>query len=108
TGHQNNVNALAFTPDSRFLISASGGAIISVRDELIPDVSLDNTIRIWDVQTGREIRKIEAHPLPIFAMAISPDGKTVASAANYGAAKSVGMELVQRLENLRELSRIRL
>ena len=108
TGHQNTINAITFSPDSRFLISASGGPIKSVTGEPIAGASDDNTIRIWDAQTGREIRKIEAHSLPIFAMAMSPDGKTVASAANYGAAKVAGKELINRLENLRELSRIRL
>jgi len=64
-GHTKNVEALQFTPDDRELISTGD----------------DNTIRIWDVQTG-ETRKVLR--LPIYSgsggrtAALSPDGRTLA------------------------------
>lgn len=68
TGHTNVINALAFSPDGRRLISGSA----------------DNTARIWDVSTAltglrNPVRAIvlEGHTEPIFAVAFAPDGGTV-------------------------------
>jgi WD40 repeat protein/uncharacterized caspase-like protein len=107
-GHKNAINGIAFSPDGRFLASASGGPIKNVKGEPIAGVSEDNTIRLWDVQTGREVWKVEAHPIPISAIAFSPNGRLLASAANHGAADVAGYKLVPSLENLRELSKIRI
>jgi WD40 repeat protein len=66
-GHMALVRDIAFTPDSRQLVSAS----------------IDKTIRVWDLETGKTERIIrgesgsESHGA-IHAMALSPDGKWVA------------------------------
>ncbi|HEY1170755.1 MAG TPA: c-type cytochrome domain-containing protein [Verrucomicrobiae bacterium] len=54
-----------FSPDGKLL--ASGGS--------------DNAIRIFDVATGKEVRKIEQHANWVMAIAWSPDGKGLASAS---------------------------
>jgi WD40 repeat protein len=61
-GHQAMVNSLAVTSDGRSLISRS----------------MDNTVRLWDLGAGKEVRKF---PIPsgerdYMSLAISPDGKT--------------------------------
>ncbi|MFL5242110.1 MAG: sigma-70 family RNA polymerase sigma factor [Gemmataceae bacterium] len=38
-----------------------------------------NTIRLWDVETGKELRKIQGHKGGILTLAFSPNGKTLAS-----------------------------
>jgi WD40 repeat protein len=45
--------------------------------------SLDKTVRVWDLQTGRLLRTLrppvgEGNEGRIYAVAISPDGKTIA------------------------------
>ena len=59
------VFAVAFSPDSKKL--AAAGA--------------DRAIRIWDVESGKELAVIEDHADWIFDIAFSPDGTRLASAS---------------------------
>jgi RNA polymerase sigma factor (sigma-70 family) len=59
----NGVYSLAFTPDGKKLISRG----------------VDQTIRVWDIPTGKELRRIEEVPGPAQALALAPDGKTIAA-----------------------------
>src|SRR6185503_16662776 len=63
TGHTGSVNALALSPDGRFLVSGSE----------------DVTLKIWDTATGNVLRTLSGHEKPVLAAAISPDGKLIAS-----------------------------
>jgi WD40 repeat protein len=44
-GHKGSVYRMALSPDGRFLASPSG----------------DRTVRLWDLESGQEVRKLE-HP----------------------------------------------
>jgi WD40 repeat protein len=56
TGHTSYVDGLVFSADGRQVISGSW----------------DGTVRFWDLESGREVRKIQAHVLPVIAIALSP------------------------------------
>src|SRR5262249_60191754 len=60
---EGGVNSLAFSPDGKVL--ASGG--------------WDDTVRLWDVATGKELRKIDAHKAMVGRVVFSADGKVLAS-----------------------------
>ncbi|CAE6537301.1 unnamed protein product [Rhizoctonia solani] len=64
--HEGVIWSVAFSPDGRFVASASGSG--------------DNTIRLWDPSDGRSISApLTIHTDDIKAVAISPDSKTLAS-----------------------------
>jgi len=62
-GHKSEVNSVAFSPNGNTLVSGSA----------------DNTIKLWDVSTGREIRILSGHSNNVYSVAFSSDGKTVIS-----------------------------
>ena len=43
TGHSDSVHSVAYSPDGKHIVSASG------------DYRGDNTVRIWDVASGKEV-----------------------------------------------------
>ena len=64
-GHSASITTLAFSPDGKTL--AAGCA--------------DQTVRFWDVATGREAGRLEVDPEWPEAIAYAPDGKTLAVAS---------------------------
>ena len=40
------------------------------------------TIKVWDVETDKELAMLQSHTDGVSSVAITPDGKTLASASN--------------------------
>jgi WD40 repeat protein len=63
---QESVNDIAFAPDGNRLITAGGYTFIS-------------RVRVWDARSGRLIATLPGHNSAVSAVAVSPDGRLIAS-----------------------------
>jgi WD40 repeat protein len=64
-GHADMVTACAVTPDGRRVVSAS----------------VDQTLRVWDLESGRAVATLVGHTAWVSACAVTPDGRRVVSAS---------------------------
>ena len=62
------INTIAFSPDGKTI--ASGSA--------------DNTIRLWDVATGKHIRTFKEHTGDVNSITFNTDGRTLVSGSADG------------------------
>ena len=105
TGHQQLINQVHFSPDTRFIASASfdksiklwdgrtGKFLASLRghvgpvyqiawsadSRLLVSGSADSTIKVWNVQKGKLALDLPGHGDEVFAVDWSPNGECVAS-----------------------------
>ncbi len=70
-GHEGVVHQVALSPDGKTLASAS----------------IDRTVRLWDLKTGKLLRTLEGHTTRVMGVVFSPDGKRLASSDHDGAVK---------------------
>lgn len=75
-GHSGAVNAVAFSPDGRYVLSGSGGCHHNRKPPY--SAAEDNTLRLWDVETGKELLRVETGTC-INSVAFTPDGRCVVS-----------------------------
>ena len=66
--HNASVRSIAISSDRRLLVSGSE----------------DNTVRVWNVETGVLIRSLTGFPLGVLAVALSPTSQWIAAAGQSG------------------------
>jgi WD40 repeat protein len=54
------------TPDGTRVVSASS----------------DRTLKVWDLESGRELRTLENHSAEVSSVAVTPEGRRAVSASN--------------------------
>jgi tetratricopeptide (TPR) repeat protein len=73
-GHASAVICVAFSPDGRRALSGAA----------------DETMRLWDVATGEELRAFIGVKAPVLGVAFSPDGRRALSAESGGTSGTSG------------------
>ena len=67
---EGDVHAVAFSADGCFIAAAHGGG--------------EGFVRVWEISTGKAFATFMGHVGPVYALAIAPDGKQLASAGAEG------------------------
>ena len=62
-GHERSVESVVFSPDGTRIVSGSH----------------DSTVRVWEVDTGRELACLRGHAFSVNSVAFSPDGTRLVS-----------------------------
>lgn len=70
-GHTDIVNAISISPDGKWMVSGSN----------------DKTARIWDLKTGKEVRKLGMGCWKVTSVAFSRDSKYIITGCNDGSLK---------------------
>jgi len=70
-GHSGRLVGIAYSPDGKYIVSGSE----------------DKTLKLWDVQSGNEIRSFNGHTEWVSAVAYCPSGRYIASGSGDGSIK---------------------
>ncbi|GBU28314.1 hypothetical protein R84B8_01872 [Treponema sp. R8-4-B8] len=65
-GHTDEINSVAFSPDGKTIVSCSS----------------DTSLKLWDTETGREIKTFNGHTWQVLVAVFSPSGKYILSGSN--------------------------
>ena len=83
-GHSQAVRGIAFSPDG----------------ETIATASYDETIKLWNWKTGKQLATLAGHSQDVECVAFSPDGKILASGSDDNAIKLWNAKTGEELQTL--------
>lgn len=80
-GHTDFISSVGFSPDGKWIVTGSGA------EPIHPQISKDNTAKIWNAKTGREIHTLKGHTTTVTSAAFSFDGTRVVTGSWDNSAK---------------------
>ncbi|MEP7337581.1 MAG: WD40 repeat domain-containing protein [Acidobacteriota bacterium] len=85
--HPSRVNSLAFSPDSKLVVSASGASTSMAGNQFTYDsYKAEWATLVWEATSGRQIARTENQSKLVTHVAFSPDGKWLVTADEGGVA----------------------
>jgi WD40 repeat protein/serine/threonine protein kinase len=132
-GHKEPVSRVAFSPDGRRLVSLSPKTVLvwdaatgaelqtlgppsernryglaySPDGRFVAVTTQEQTIVLWEVETGREVRVFQGHRSVVKNVAFSPDGQFLASGAGDLVRSEPGEVMVWKTDTGQEVYRLR-
>jgi WD40 repeat protein len=79
-GHEGRLRGLAFSHDGRLLATASGNS----DKRYVAKEAFDNSVRVWDVATGKELKAMRGHDGEVHAVVWSNDDSKLFSGGTDG------------------------
>ena len=79
-GHSEEVRSVAFSPDGKYALSGSGKRYAGAGAH-------DNSLKLWDINNGKELKTFTGHAKVVNSVAFSPDGKYALSGSDDNTVK---------------------
>ncbi len=92
-GEDNQLRTFNATGDGKQIRASAGHSKPALKIAHHPKQSLlvtcgaDDTVRIWNADSGAAVRTLSGHTDQVFAIAVSPDGNLIASGSYNGEVK---------------------
>jgi WD40 repeat protein/tRNA A-37 threonylcarbamoyl transferase component Bud32 len=83
-GHTSRVLMAVFSSNGQRLALGSGGVTsvaFSPDGQRLASASADQTVKLWEAATGKELLTLKGHTSTVYGVAFSPDGQRLASAS---------------------------
>ena len=76
-GHEDYALSVAYLPEGGIALSGGGGLWDPTKRFYFPGI--DHALRLWDMESGKLLRRFEGHTAPVWSVALSADGSRAIS-----------------------------